>query len=571
MDFVITATHNSIPRVLTPLNDSFVFTDEPTEGRIDLRRRLETRLILVQGDFDWLYAIETGVNRCLPITVSFVRGSYAWSGRLNMSNLDFDLDDCRVEVEVLPNDAEDCLKNVFEARINILTATPVNVRMFEGDIEYATYNLNNEALNVNADGEPVGYAIPTDPSDTNWRFLSAQATSTNGGATWTGAITWARQRRITTCVAGVPVAPLVSLWLLRSNDCATLGTATYTKQVPRIFDVLPYILNTTTYQKQHAIPGANYISTNLRNGRAILPIIQSAVEACGLTFRSDFFNINPVGDAPSGTVYLANAPLYRNIIAFQKSDLRYPNAQNPAVNGFTTVQEMLDNLRAMMRIIWFIDGSGNFRLEHESFYSTTNGFNIVTSADFIERPNRAYSRISDDYPRFQRFQFAEDFNNRDFQGQDISYPTACARGIEQNNADVTTNLAPILIDRNVTGDDGFVWVAAQSIGGILRIPTRRAILTQDENLNGLMGWAVLHDHFHQNERYFSSYFRNNATRTALTVRPSKRQRITAGLCPATYEAINTRLLMNTPLGWGRPERVSYDYKTQIMTAEILIP
>ena len=571
MDFVITATHNSIARILTPLNDSFVFTDEPTEGRIDLRRRLETRLVLVQADYDWLYAIETGANRCLPITVAFVRGSYAWSGRLNMSNLDFDLDDCRVEVEVLPNDAEDCLKNVFEAKINIITGAFQNVRAYEGDIEYSTYNLNDEVLTVNANGEPIGYVIPDDPTDGNWRFLSAQATSVNGGATWTGAITWARQRRITTCVGGNPVAPSVLLWTLRQNNCSTLGTATYTKHVPRIFNVLPYILNATTYQKQHAIPGANFIGTTLGGGRLIIPIVKTAVEACGLTFRSDFFNINPVGDAPSNTVYNTNAPQYRNLVVFQKSDIRFPNAQQPAENGMTSVQEILDNLRAMMRIIWFIDNSGNFRLEHESFYSTTNGFNIVTSADFIERPNRAYSRISDDYPRFQRFSFAEHFNQEDYIGQDITYSTACARGIEKINADVTTNLGPILVDRNITGDEGFIWVACIQIGSFLRIPTRRGLLDSDETLNGNLSWSVLQDQFHQHERYFSSYFRNNQTRTALTVRPSKRQRISAGLCPATYETINTRLLMNTPLGWGRPERVSYDYKTQIMTAEILIP
>ena len=576
MDFTITATHLTIPRVLTPLNDSFVFSDEPDERRFSLRRKLDTRLILVQADFDWLLTIENGANRCQPITVSFVRGSYVWSGKFNMSNLEFDLDACQVEVEVLPNDAEDCLRNVLDAEINLLTISPQNVSLYGGSIQFATYAFTNEAIQSDALGNPIGVAIPatSDPTDPSWRFLSISATSTTGGGTWTGTITWVRQFTTRACVGGVGgTVPTLELpgWILRQNNCATAGNASFSKPLPIFFDVTPLVFNTTTWTKTNSFPGANLANNRISNVRSILPTIRTAVEACGLTFRSNFFNLNASGASPSNDVYTNQAPLYRNLAVIQKSDLRFPNALSPATRGITTIGKLLDDIATMLRVFWFIDTNGDFRLEHESWRSTTNGYNLTNNAAWIEAPARKYQRLEDDYPRFQRFEFSEDFNDIDFEGLDIVYSSACAYDVENFSTEVLTNIAPILIDRNVTNDSGFAMVAFQIIQSTLRIGTVPCPLSSNEKLNGIMSWAYLHSALHFHERPFSAMNVNGSNTSAITVRPRKRQRLTAGVCPGDYETINTLQRINTPLGWGRAERLTYDYKTQILEAEILIP
>lgn len=571
MDFTITATHNSIPRVLTPLNDSFVFSDEPDERRFSLRRKLDTRLILVQSDFDWLLTIENGANRCLPITVSFVRGSYVWSGKFNMSNLEFDLDACHVEVEVLPNDAEDCLRNVLDAEINILDAFSYTAFLYEGGIEFSTYIANDDPIPASANFTPTGILPPDDGGDANWSFLSCGLTSTNGGNTWSGTITFVRQTRTTNCVGGNPAAPLLSLWALRANNCGTLGTAIYTKRVPIIPDILPLVYNTTTWTKTNTFPGAGLANQSIRGARLILPIIRTAVEACGLTFRSNFFDINASGSNPNELPYTTFRFFYQNLAYIQKSDLRFPNALSPATRGVTTVGKMLDEIATLLRVFWFIDTNGDFRLEHESWRSTTNGYNLATNAAWIENPARKYQRLDDDYPRFQRFEFAEDFNDRDFEGLDLIYNNACTYDVESYSSEVVTNIAPILVDRNVTNDSGFAMVALQSIGGNLRIGTTRSRITLTEKLNGLLAWDTLHNSFHRHERPFTPMNLNGSSVSALSIRPRKRQRLTAGICPGDYETINTLQRINTPLGWGRAERLTYDYKTQILEAEILIP
>ena len=571
MDFTITATHNSIPRVLTPLNDSFVFSDEPDARRFSLRRKLDTRLILVQSDFDWLLTIENGANRCLPITVSFVRGSYVWSGKFNMSNLEFDLDACQVEVEVLPNDAEDCLRNVLDAEINILDTFSYTAFLYEGGIEFSTYIANNDPIPPSANFTPTGILPPDDGGDANWSFLSCALTSTNGGNTWSGTITFVRQTRTTNCVGGNPAAPLLSLWTLRANNCGTLGTATYSKRVPIIPDILPLVYNTTTWTKTNTFPGAGLANQSIRGARLILPIVRTAVEACGLTFRSNFFDINASGSNPNELPYTTFRFFYQNLAYIQKSDLRFPNALSPATRGVTTVGKMLDEIATLLRVFWFIDTNGDFRLEHESWRSTTNGYNLATNAAWIENPARKYQRLEDDYPRFQRFEFAEDFNDRDFEGLDLVYNNACTYDVESYNSEVVTNIAPILADRNVTNDSGFAMVALQSIGGNLRIGTTRSRITLTEKLNGLLAWDTLHNSFHRHERPFTPMNLNGSSVSALSIRPRKRQRLTAGICPGDYETINTLQRINTPLGWGRAERLTYDYKTQILEAEILIP
>ena len=567
MDFVITATHLAIPRALTPLNDSFVFSDEPDARRFSLRRKLDTRLILVQADFDWLLAIENGANRCQPITVSFVRGSYVWNGKFNMSNLEFDLDACQVEVEVLPNDAEDCLRNVLDAEINILDATANNFNLYEGSVEFSTYLADDEQIQSNANLEPIGILPPFDSNDPAWRLISVTLNSTNGGGTWTGSISFVRQTRITNCVGGNPVAPLLPAWGLRVNNCATLGTATYTKALPMFQDVTAPVYSSTTWRKTNNYPSPS----SLKGARLILPIIQTAVEACGLTFRSNFFNINTSGSSPSNDAYGLYARLYRNLAYVQKSDLRFPNALSPATRGVTTVGKMLDEIATLMRVFWFIDTNGDFRLEHESWRGTTNGYNLTNNAAWIEGPSRKYQRLEDDYPRFQRFEFAEDFNDRDFEGLDLVYNNACSYDVESYSSELVTNIAPILIDRNVTNDSGFAMVALQSIGGNYRIGTIRSRITLTEKLNGLLAWDTLHNSFHRHERPFTPMNLNGSSVSAITVRPRKRQRLTAGICPGDYETLNTLQRINTPLGWGRAERLTYDYKSQVLEAEILIP
>lgn len=571
MDFVITATHLTIPRVLTPLNDSFVFSDEPDERRFSLRRKLDTRLILVQADFDWLLTIENGANRCQPITVSFVRGSYVWSGKFNMSNLEFDLDACQVEVEVLPNDPEDCLRNVLDAEINILDDFPYTFYLYEGDIEYDTYIANDEAISVNSILEPVGILPPTDSSDPAWRLLSAGLTSTNGGGTWSGTITFVRQRRITNCFGGVPQTPLLSQWALRANNCSTLGTATYTKRVPIIPDITPPVYNTTTWTKTNTFPGSGLTNQTVKGARLILPLVRTAIEACGLTFRSNFFVINSSGANPPEPPYTSFRIFYTNLAYIQKSDLRRPNALSPATRGVTTIGKILDELATMLRVFWFIDTNGDFRLEHECWRGATNGYNLTNNAAWIENPARKYQRLEDDYPRFQRFEFAEDFNDTDFQGLDLVYNNACTYDVENYNSELVTNIAPILADPNVTNDSGFAMVALQGIGGTYRLGTIRSRITLTEKLNGLLAWDTLHNSFHRHERPFTPMNLNGSSVSALSIRPRKRQRLTAGICPEDYETLNTLQRINTPLGWGRAERLTYDYKTQILEAEILIP
>lgn len=558
--FTLLLEQGALSRTITDLElTEFQSVDEAKNGAAYLRREFVTPITFAGADFDWLYAIETDTDRCDEITATLThRDGFTWSGVLRLSETDWLVDDCRVTLRLYNDDKYECMeKLVLDDEFNLLERESIPVTFYEGEIEYDT-NPFTGVTDTSTYPPPL-----TDPTDPAWTFVSVDAVGVAGE--YSGNATWVRQTVTTTCVSGSPEppgTPNTPGWTLRTNDCSGSGTATYTKSLQVIPAPGEVPTETpTAWRVINVVP-----SGPVSGGRALNPLLEDLFDgSCPAPVISDFLGINPEGDAPSNAAYDV-AGRFQNILIFQRSDIRLPNAVQDATVGRLKLKTILEGLEASLRLKWFFDASDNFRIEHESFFTRANGFDLTTDGVIISRAR--YQRIDTDYPRYQRFSWDESYRQQDFEGVDIIYNNACGKDVQQFQAPFSTDIASVIADPSRASDSGFMWVSTVYDGTTYRVITVPGALSGVEILNGHFAWANLHDPLHLFERPFASGNVNGTATTMETVAPTRRQQITAVICPSDWHTIDTNEKVKTTLGWGKVERVTYDYATQ--TAEFTI-
>ena len=568
--FTLTLTQGANTRVISNLEiETIVAQDEAKEGWAFMRRVFNAQFPITGGDFSWLYAIETDADRCDEISAVLEHtDGYTWNGLLKLSETQWRVEDCTVSVKLSPDDKEACLESlILDDEFNLLEPSRdvYDLYLYEGTIEYNTIGfvgIFDTSL----------YPFPTvDASDPAWAIQNINATWTTG---YDGTITWARQVITTNCVAGSPSPPDTPGWVLRENNCGTTSTAKYSKPVYMVPD--PEVIPTddgVTWRVSNIVPGANArnranTALNVSGGRLLNQLLIDIFDgSCPATVISDFLNINPVGDAPANDAY-AVAPQYHHILIFQRSDIRLPNATQDATVGLLTLKKVLETLNQVLRLEWGYDSAGNFRIEHESYFHDTNGTDLTSPASTIIS-RTAYERLSDKYPRFERFAWDESYRQQDFEGQDIIYANACGSDVKQYNGGISTDIGTVLARPDLASDSGFMWVAAKLQSGQYRAITVPGALSGVELLNGYMAWANLQDPLHAYRRPFAVGQMNGASRTMESVIPTRRESVVASLCPSDFHAIDMDEKVRSKLGWGEVDAAAYDYRTQEATFTLL--
>ena len=556
--FTITATHDSGTRVLNPINDVPVFTHAVPQNGLYPRRTMETPLELTGGDFDYILGIEQGADRCEDISLDFERGAFNFYARADLSSLSVDEDNCRVQLRVEPTDPASCLLENWEEEFNVLSFQPNDVRMYEGEIE-----LNTRTFTATPSIEPPP-APTVDPTDPAWRLLEIDASFAL--STWAGTVTWVRQTITVDCDGSSPVPPPTAGWSLRVDNCPT--NATYTKQAPRQVDTTRAWEQTDIRDKRYYIvPGFNGENVQVISGaRRLNQVLEDYVDGlCGISVVSDFLGINPDDTAPSNTAYAA-APQYRNIMIWQRSDITRANAAQDATIGLTTLKQILEDLQSALRLFWFFDG-GDLRIEHESYRSIANGDDLTTYK--LTGPRKSYTRISADFPRFQKFTFDETYQDQDFTGLDLEYLNSCSTNAEQFGVRFSTDIGSVLADPSIASSQGFMWAACSFDGTDYFLPTVPSALSGAEKLNAAMGWPNLQANLMTFERPFLTGRRNGANVTFDSAKPTRRQILTVQMCPEDYQALDFTKRFQTAYGWGRADRATYSYQTQTLTIETL--
>jgi hypothetical protein len=285
--------------------------------------------------------------------------------------------------------------------------------------------------------------------------------------------TWFREFRLTYDVAGVPNQPDGTGWMNVGAVAPTLQ-GTRTKWVRRpydgYYDTYDYVVTdcpggeiTATIE----IPGDIVTYDRCRTFADMLDYV--AKQTCGqvVGIRSDFFDINPVGDSPDyvpGENYVTEATNQINdLLVLQKSDFINPTSTNEATRGLITWQDLINEVCIIFNCGWYIDSDGYVRVEHAKYfeaYQLQNQINLTLEPANANQELFEYDKTN--LPQSEVWSWMDEVGD-DFEGTPIKYDPNCT---DENTAEkgysiqhFTTDVDYMQFSPNEISPDGFVLIA----------------------------------------------------------------------------------------------------------------
>jgi hypothetical protein len=315
--------------------------------------------------------------------------------------------------------------------------------------------------------------------------------------------------------------------------------------------------------------------------RLLIDVLTLFSDNCDLDqVESDFFEMNPPGDAPgyvAGLNYVTGAAnKVSNLMMAQKSDIIDPEASNPATRGMITFNEIATILKEMFQVYWFIDGD-SLRFEHISYFNRVVNPDFVLTGSTLRKwiiGKNAYTYEKDKMPKFERYKWSE-AQNTDFVGYEISYDSACVNQDPKSNiknhlpGNVTTDLIFINSDPDEINKEGFVMIANDLVGSTYVVASEAGLITGLIKPNMHLSWANLHYNYHRHERVLLEGEMNNEPTNFITAKRTKKQENIPFpfCCDASLNPLTD--LITTYLGNGEINKLSLNLKTNMMTSDLL--
>ena len=396
--------------------------------------------------------------------------------------------------------------------------------------------------------------------------------------------TWIREVAISMDIAGVPISPSGSGWVVRE-------AINYNGMPAHKWTRLPYggaYYMFSDYTHTHdcdADPCTHMFQVNFpdvldsHTSQKPLSEVGSALVlgACPSLsgMRSDFFEINPPGDTPgyvAGTNYVTGvASKINNLGLIQVSSfLTVISGTVEEIVSDMTLKQLLDALKIFFNCKWFVDDDGYVRIEHISWFQRTVGIDTTIGSDNIRR-NKSKKQFKFDK---QEIPLREKFNcvyqgYLDFVGKDIKYDSPCVNPRKTNTYTVpkfSTDLQNIRDKASDVNDfNSFILLARDSGDDVL---SEVGELSGDTIENVHLGWANLHENYYKYHRFLPQGYMNDALTNFLSVRKTKRQVPiqSIGCCRNPNPLYD---LVKTDLGDGQIDKMSKDNRDEDFTFELL--
>lgn len=587
------------------------------DGQRFTRSFLSGEFIFTGDDYTWLKAIEDGANNCVYIDAILDRScdnQVTWTeyfvGRFTCSDAKWDLDRCRVSVELKPADAYTCLEAGSGESFNIISLPTEYTINDPGELKSYEWTIITGAVPcVNLQASP--------PVGAGWTWVGCDTTTSapvNYGFFW-------REYKWTQCIAGSPQVPDGTGWSLDTNDCGTTGLAKYVRApieaapnpatdfifvntcnggVPDkpvgyscVIELMDYLCATPWAWWWDRCPAAGTDYTHTRYlYDVVLGIAQTACSDI-TDIKSDFFEWNPPGDATgyvAGTNYVSgetpNKP--NQLYLSHKSDILQPAATQPATVGNLTWNEITAYLYNMFQVCWWYDPiDSTIRFEHVSYNQYATGLDLTVGTYLrLNKGKKVYTYLRDKRYKFEKYNFME-ANGVDFVGTDIIYNFNCIDPViggpkpgsnalhlaNQNDNSktysvdkITTDIEYIISNPSEISSDGFVMLCAFDDGAAnLTLDYEIGAISGNLKSNGHLAWANLHDKYWRHDRILIEGNMNGQDVTFESAKRTKRQAdLIAYECCDTD--INTEELVKTELGFGLID----NYKVSLMTGKMTI-
>lgn len=594
------------------LNGKFIFVNNPKTGFFD---------------YDWIKAIEDSASNCDKIVLIIVRSCDGgltfqnfWKGSFTTADGVFDLDRCKFTTDIQPDDIYKCLFDYGNEEHNILSIPyEYSVQDTGPVISYEFFSDENTQCNPT-----------TSPSGSGWTTFWTDCDDSDPLNPISTIYIWFREYKWTNCVAGSPVPPSGAGWSLDTDDCSTTGKAKYVRvplitppSSPPALDVVVstcsggvpvnpndfmgptsdfWILvhdgcmtNGNSYWWNQPAPTVTTYS-HCRNLHDTLGYLVN--KTCGgiSVVVSDFFEINPVGDAvgySAGFNYVTTLANHVNhLMLSQKSDVLLPTATQPASSGNMSLFQLLAWLQSQFNVRWWITSANKLRIEHYSYFlnAPTEDFTVDPFKRQLKGTN-VYSRIQEKRPRIEKFKFME-ADNIDFVGADIRYDFECVQayvgGIRGGrNADqyidnsvtynvdkITTDIEFITASPSEISKDGFVLMCTALVGSTFTLQSEVGKISGNILQNAHLSWANLHYNYHRHGRVLLEGTMNNIPETFFTAKPTKQQDkvMVKDCCGGIDDEVKSSEIIGsiiTDLGEGVIDNYTKNLKNDSITFKLL--
>lgn len=447
-----------------------------------------------------------------------------WTGEFSSKDWKSDRDKKTLSVKPKEINSFDCLKKAWKTEKNIFAAVAWQTLKPYYFIYHDTQNI----IVV-----PIGTPCPAPPAVTDHCWYETEATPVYDMADTLCVYYYHRFQLPGTCTGSTPVEPnTFDTWTLLENNCPTSSLWWRCPDGPRV----PF----------------EFIHGQRLDGILEYLFLETG---CGLTIKSDFFNINADATAPSNVAYTAAETFYRNLLIFQKSDIKRHDASDPARQPAFTIRlaDLLSDLKTMFNLDWSITDSGaTFRLEHVSYFEAIPG-NDYTAANY----KNELEQDKADAPRLTRYFYRDEQCTDYFKG----FPIEIYCGEEEKESRLSLfscDVAFIVSDDALEsiGDDGFVLVAAEVSGGTL----------YNTNNNRPLAWTELHDNFYRHNMAGAGEI-NGVPVAPLSLKPTRKQPafMVSHCCDDDFNAYH---LQTTALGDGQVQAAKWNIAKDYLELEL---
>ena len=550
--------------------------ERQNEDQLSYEKKLSGKIMFVGEAFHRLNQIENSVYRCDEQTLTILKvcngiEKVIFVGKISLNEAEFNLDKCQIVAKFSEDKTDKCIDDGKSVKVNlfqlIYNRLTVKTKSFQGTIQ--TQNcFQNSPSGVSSD-----YWCGTgDPYAQNWTLVSYNENSPDG-VHYKVSNTWKREIVEIDC-SDTPDPE----WVLVEDNCGTTGKKKFAKSVT-LYDCQSSFEPIDEFGAYSAtmdckVLGYDGGTTEIDNGVHFTDVVTELVKkSCpNLTVKSDFFQINP--DNTSSINYVTGKKsTTKDIIIFQKSDVKRPTASGNASKLEIDLETMLEVLKIMFNVKWRIEGN-IFRLEHVSYYSKSVGTNVMSNElkKYFEG-KRIYSYQSEKIPQKERFKFKEQ------QGADwnmeIVY-SGCVTNTKKNEVeniideamtDVVFAMQNPSSDSKFVEDTGFVLVSTKKIGNEYFINSEPS--TNGTRLNNVFAWVQLVRDFHYYERPMKVGKVNGVTTNFITSIPTKKGEkfaIPLNICQTDF---NPDDFVLTALGQGIVSSAKYRFNDSFLELDLL--
>ena len=542
-------------------NDDLIFSDKQDTTFGFYRRTLDTELIFKRESFYALYAVEqSNVCQDFDLIIKY-KGQPFYVGimKFRTSNMKWDIDKCRVDVKLDPQDDYTCLIDNWEVQFNAMSAiyNRNDVTFLAGTLEETTCVHNEQTDGAYPQYED--YVTSCIPSGEGWTPVEHTVQSNLTPGFYTVTTKYTREVITIDCLSGggTPQPPGDG-WALTNDNCPT--NATFARAVPTqfnagaSFDLGSGAPGDLWYKQVFDVITGIGIDTidNAILFNDVLGNEFTKIGCKGLGVRSNLLNLNSQGASPSTKPY--TEPRTKNLVFFQKTDITTYAAGQNAFNHLWSIKGMLEVLAALYDVQLRVIGN-DLRVEHRTYFESTNGLDLTSPSyeKFIEGFNQ-YEYETFEIPKKETWRYRENVS-LPFAGSPIIYDCFANDNnpeVLHDIPDVNNDVGFMLGNPTLVAKEGFV-IAETEVVNSARVMVSRTIYNDTYvAFNAAHAIPNLIDHFWRWERPNLTGLMNDSVETFnSTIRRKKQTELNVKMSTEAYRDLVPDNLIRTQISWGK--------------------